>query len=62
MPACSKIPYPNLAAAKFAAAQIAADYRRRGITRVPRGVHPCAACHCWHVTSHRTKAEFRVAA
>lgn len=59
---CTKIPYPTPAAAKRAAALIAASYRKRGVARLPRGVHPCAECHAWHITSHRTNAKFRVAA
>ena len=62
MTECTKIPYPNPAAAKWAARQIAVNYRKRGLSRVPRGIHPCAECHAWHVTSHRTNAKFRVPA
>jgi hypothetical protein len=57
---CTKIRYASPAVAKWAARQIAANYRKRGIRRVPRGIHPCAECHAWHVTSHRTNAKFRV--
>ncbi len=60
MIACTKIQYPTPAAAKRAAAAIAANYRKRGAARFPRGVHPCAQCQAWHITSHRTTLRFRV--
>lgn len=58
---CTKIQYPSASAAKFAALRIAANYRKRGVSRVPRGVHPCAQCHAWHVTSHQTTKSLRIA-
>ena len=57
---CTKIPYPTFSAAKRAGMHIIGRYRRRGKARIPRGVHPCAQCHAWHLTSHRTKAKFRI--
>lgn len=57
---CTKIPYPTPADAKRNAIRIVTRYRKRGAKRFPRGVHPCARCHAWHITSHRTNAKYRI--
>jgi len=56
MEACTKIPYPTLGRGLIAARAIARACRRRGCARVPKGIHWCALCTAWHVTSHPVKA------
>jgi len=62
MTSCHKIPYATPAAAARAGAVLAAKYLVRGAAKYPRGVHPCAKCRAWHITSAKTKPEWRIAA
>lgn len=52
MPECSKVRYPTARAAGRALVHIQKAKRARGLTS-PVAVHPCAACHQWHITSKR---------
>jgi hypothetical protein len=47
---CSKIPYPTMASAALALRAIQRKTAARGGT-APKGLYPCAHCHCWHLTS-----------
>jgi len=60
METCTKIPYASLNLARRAARAVARAYRQRGCLRLPRGVHPCANCGAWHVTSQQVKSEWRI--
>ena len=51
MEPCTKKTYPSRGEALFALARIRSNTHAPG-RRVPNGIHPCAACHAWHVTSH----------
>jgi hypothetical protein len=50
---CVKISYPSFAKARAALVAL----QRRG--RPENGIHPCAECHAWHLTSH-AKGRWRV--
>lgn len=52
MRACPKIPYPSPAAAARALQAVRSDPRRTEV-----GIHPCAACHAFHLTSDRKSAK-----
>lgn len=54
MSPCTKIPYPSASIAGVAMQAI--QRRSPAGKRVPEGIHPCAECRGWHVTSKRGSA------
>lgn len=55
MPACAKLPYPT----PVAAARALRGIRATSPTRGEVGLHPCSACHAWHLTSAPSAARNR---
>lgn len=55
MPACQKRPYPTPARAARVLHRIRSEHPERGEV----GIHPCQACHAWHLTSAPAAAHNR---
>lgn len=55
MPACQKRPYPT----PTSAARVLRRIRTEHPTRGEVGIHPCHACHAWHLTSDRAAVRNR---
>ena len=55
MHACTKIPYPTIYAAALALREIRSSSERRREV----GIHPCARCSAFHLTSDRSSARNR---
>ena len=53
MTICTKRQYPHPHAAKRAGIAFLATCVRQGREKLPRAIHPCAACHAWHITSKK---------
>jgi len=52
MATCMKRPFPNEWAARLAVRKIRRRIEGRGLG-LPTGIHWCATCMAWHVTSKR---------
>lgn len=55
MPACTKLPYSTLAAARRALHGIRGAHPERGEV----GIHPCSECRAFHLTSAASAARNR---